>query len=90
MPWVAKITTNTKRFLRDLSPHIYTEHQKKRPQTKFSIFLFSIKIWAAPRQNQQNDCVPSEDSDQPGHAYYMDNGELSVYIYTDFVLTSLW
>ena len=24
-------------------------------------------IWAASRQNQQNGCVPSEDSDQPGH-----------------------
>ena len=23
--------------------------------------------WAATRQNQQNDCAPSEDSDQPGH-----------------------
>ena len=23
--------------------------------------------WAASWQNQQNDCVPSEDSDQPGH-----------------------
>ena len=26
-----------------------------------------IKIWAASRQNQQNECAPSEDSDQPGH-----------------------
>ena len=24
-------------------------------------------IWAASRQNQQNECVPSKDSDQPGH-----------------------
>ena len=24
-------------------------------------------IWATSRQNQQNDCAPSEDSDQPGH-----------------------
>ena len=24
-------------------------------------------IWAATRQNQQNGCAPSEDSDQPGH-----------------------
>ena len=23
--------------------------------------------WAATRQNQQSDCAPSEDSDQPGH-----------------------
>ena len=26
-----------------------------------------IIIWAAIWQNQQSDCVPSEDSDQPGH-----------------------
>ena len=25
------------------------------------------QIWAATWQNQQNDCAPSEDSDQPGH-----------------------
>ena len=25
------------------------------------------RIWAVSRQNQQNDCTPSEDSDQPGH-----------------------
>ena len=25
------------------------------------------KIWATSWQNQQNDCAPSEDSDQPGH-----------------------
>ena len=24
-------------------------------------------IWAATWQNQQSDCAPSEDSDQPGH-----------------------
>ena len=27
---------------------------------------FSIN-WAATRQNQQHDCAPSDDSDQPGH-----------------------
>ena len=26
-----------------------------------------VTIWAASWQNQQNDCAPSEDSDQPGH-----------------------
>ena len=26
-----------------------------------------MEIWAASRQNQQNDCAPIEDSDQPGH-----------------------
>ena len=25
------------------------------------------KIWASTWQNQQNECVPTEDSDQPGH-----------------------
>ena len=25
--------------------------------------------WAASRQNQQNDCAPSEDSDQSGHPH---------------------
>ena len=30
------------------------------------IFLV-IHKWAATRQNQQNDCASSEDSDQPGH-----------------------
>ena len=29
-------------------------------------YTFSC-IWAASWQNQQNDCAPSEDSDQPGH-----------------------
>ena len=27
-----------------------------------------FRIWAASRQNQLNDCAPSEDSDQPGHS----------------------
>ena len=26
-----------------------------------------IQIWAATWQNQENECAPSEDSDQPGH-----------------------
>ena len=26
-----------------------------------------MTIWAATQQNQQSDCVPSKDSDQPGH-----------------------
>ena len=30
-------------------------------------FLKSISIWDASWQNQQNDCAPNEDSDQPGH-----------------------
>ena len=27
----------------------------------------ALNIWAASWQNQQSDCAPSEDSDQPGH-----------------------
>ena len=37
---------------------------------KLSIITVSVKHkdkWAATRQNQQSDCAPSEDSDQPGH-----------------------
>ena len=29
--------------------------------------LSHVHIWAVSWQNQQNDCAPSEDSDQPGH-----------------------
>ena len=29
--------------------------------------MFTVLKWAATCQNQQNDCAPSEDSDQPGH-----------------------
>ena len=36
-------------------------------QQNCSFFLF--QIWAASWQNQQNDCAPSEDSDQPGHPH---------------------
>ena len=32
-----------------------------------SALVVSKSIWAASWQNQQNDCAPSEDSDQPGH-----------------------
>ena len=35
---------------------------------KYSLSTEQINtIWAASRQNQQNDCAPSEDSEQPGH-----------------------
>ena len=42
-----------------------------RPRTGSALFAIlsapfgNIKIWAATWQNQQNECVPSEDSDQP-------------------------
>ena len=29
---------------------------------------YDEETWAATWQNQQSDCVPSEDSDQPGHS----------------------
>ena len=29
--------------------------------------FLAMYIWAATWQNQQNECAPSEDSDQPGH-----------------------
>ena len=32
-----------------------------------SVFIYHDNIWAASWQNQRNDCVPSKDSDQPGH-----------------------
>ena len=31
------------------------------------MLLSILIIWATSWQNQQNDCAPSEDSDQPGH-----------------------
>ena len=29
--------------------------------------VFTVSTWAVTWQNQQSDCVPSEDSDEPGH-----------------------
>ena len=40
----------------------------QKVQTPTKIFNKVINIWAASWQNQQNDCAPSEDSDQPGHS----------------------
>ena len=37
--------------------------------------LFSI--WASTQQNQQSDCAPSEDSDQPGY-FWMSNAYFAV------------
>ena len=42
----------------DMSFPVYTFHHT------YSSLSF---IWAATWQNQQNECAPSEDSDQPGH-----------------------
>ena len=46
------------------------ENYLKLCTTYFNAITFSyliFVIWAASWQNQQNECVPSEDSDQPGH-----------------------
>ena len=34
---------------------------------QFTVYYFELGIWAATWQNQQSECAPSEDSDQPGH-----------------------
>ena len=50
---------------------LLTEFSICTSQPLKSLILFGITtnelIWAATWQNQQNDCAPSEDSDQPGH-----------------------
>ena len=35
--------------------------------TRQNIWCWTVTKWAATWQNQQSDCAPSEDSDQPGH-----------------------
>ena len=37
------------------------------PNRNFRMTDWCKKIWATTWQNQQNECAPSEDSDQPGH-----------------------
>ena len=34
---------------------------------QYTLSNLDSEIWATSRKNQQNDCAPSEDSDQPGH-----------------------
>ena len=41
--------------------------QLKSETILFFLNQFSIMFWAATWQNQQNECAPREDSDQPGH-----------------------
>ena len=36
-------------------------------QYKKTKAIYTVHIWSATWQNQQNKCAPSEDSDQPGH-----------------------
>ena len=44
------------------------DHWKHQPSNWSLAVLCNIEVvWAASWQNQQNDCAPSEDSDQPGH-----------------------
>ena len=35
--------------------------------TKYNVQQNIISLWATTWQNQQNECAPTEDSDQPGH-----------------------
>ena len=41
--------------------------EKRQLKTRNSSRSCHMSNWAASWQNQQNDCAPSEDSDQPGH-----------------------
>ena len=45
----------------------YTESRKKLIWANMWTFLSQLKKWASTWQNQQRDCAPSEDSDEPGH-----------------------
>ena len=40
---------------------------EKSQNKLFHILLITMIIWAATWQNQQNECAPSQHSDQPGH-----------------------
>ena len=42
-------------------------YNKQRLKETAVLVLNELSIWAATWQNQQSDCVPSEDSDQSGH-----------------------
>ena len=55
--WNCSVSSFTSSILREKSYN--------RWRTVFR--LWNSEIWAATRQNQQNGCAPSEDSDQPGH-----------------------
>ena len=45
--------------------YIISQMQKTQKTTKNNNIFW---IWATSWQNQQNNCAPSEDSDQPGHS----------------------
>ena len=40
-------------------------------------------IWAATWQNQQSDCVPNEDSDQPGHPVWSESSLCAQWVAKD-------
>ena len=49
--------------------HLISFHCQVNLRFRFTVPNISISFtyWTATWQNQQNECVPSEDSDQPGH-----------------------
>ena len=52
-------------YLSQLMRKRYLSHRRTaKAQASLRI---ALTIWAATWQNQQNECAPSEDSDQPGH-----------------------
>ena len=56
------------RFSHDVA-QIKTSISRKLVGSMSFFYLLTIfnSMWAATWQNQQNECAPSEDSDQPGH-----------------------
>ena len=44
-------------------PHV----RQRRIWPSYQAQLDTMYMWAKTWQNQQNECAPSEDSDQPGH-----------------------
>ena len=58
-----------KKLVRQFRPQNRFFSEKKKKKSVFLGWLIELErnIWAATWQNQQNDCAPSEDSDQSGH-----------------------
>ena len=50
-----------------LTDGLCTYYQCKQGRIMLRYKIWWLLIWATTWQNQQNDCAPSEDSDQPGH-----------------------
>ena len=55
-------------FSQILATYTYCSLLMELNKSHYYARLQTAGIWAASWQNQQNDCVPSEDSDQPGHS----------------------